>query len=70
MLHFGHNQNTLQKCIIKDSACALFGPPYSGFTPLHVNTTNPPIWDFHSISIQSSINYVAINMLWYHLQIV
>jgi hypothetical protein len=29
---FGHNQNTLQKCIIKESTCALFGPPYSTFT--------------------------------------
>jgi hypothetical protein len=38
VLHFGHNQNTLQKCIIKDSACALFGhlklllPNFSPFT--------------------------------------
>jgi len=31
MLHFGHNQNTLQKRIIKDTTCALFGPPYSAF---------------------------------------
>jgi hypothetical protein len=36
----------------------------------YVNTTNPPIWDFHSTSIWLIINYVATNTLWYHLQIV